>query len=149
MPAPIPLHLALAEDNPDDVLLVRMALRDAGLNCTLHVFHDGEQAISFFETLDRHSTQPSIDLLLLDLHLPKRDGEEILKRLRSTERSAQTPVVVMTSSSAPHDYEKAQKNAAVYYFEKPSSAAEYMRLGGIVREVLLPAKTGLNHQGVS
>jgi CheY-like chemotaxis protein len=129
-----PLKIVLAEDNPHDVTLVRLALSDAGLNFDLSVLADGEQAISFIESLDQDSKQPMIDLLLLDLNLPKRGGEEILKRLRSTERIAQTPVIVMTGSHAERGYETAQKNAAIHYFSKPLNLAEYRRLGTLVRD---------------
>jgi CheY-like chemotaxis protein len=70
------------------------------------------------------------------MHLPKHDGEDILRCLRSTERSARTPVVVMTSSDAPADHERAERHAALHYFRKPSDLEEFMSLGDIVRETL-------------
>jgi len=94
--------------------------------------------------LDEDSKAPPIDLLLLDLHLPRRDGEDILRRLRSTERNAQTPVIVMTASDAPHDHQMAQKHAAIHYFRKPNSLVEFMQLGVIVRGVLTGTKTAAN-----
>ena len=132
----LPVQIVIAEDNPADVKLVHMALRDAGLNCSLRVVGDGAQAIALIETLDADSKAAPIDLLLLDMHLPKYDGEDVLKRLRSTERHAQTPVIVMTTSNAPQDHEKALKNAAVYYFMKPSSVKEFLQLGEIILDIL-------------
>ena len=140
------LRIALAEDNPHDVTLVRMALKGAGLEFDLNVLPDGDQAISFIETLDRDFRGPAIDLLLLDLHLPKRDGEEILKHLRSTERIAQTPVIVMTGSQDPESYETAARNAALHYFRKPSCVAEYMRLGPLVLDFFLSRKSDSNEK---
>lgn len=135
------LQIVLAEDNPADVMLVRMALRDAGLNCALRVLEDGEQAISFFETIDADPKVASVvDLLLLDMHLPKRDGEDILNRLRSTEHFAQTRVIVMTASDAPRDHDNAERHAAMHYFRKPATLAEFMRLGVIVRDLLSPKR---------
>ena len=75
-------------------------------------------------------------LLLLDLHLPKRDGNEVLTHLRASERCGRTPVVVLTSSDAAWDRERAEKNAAIHYFRKPSSLEEFLRLGKIVKEVI-------------
>jgi CheY-like chemotaxis protein len=129
-------EIVLAEDNPADVTLVREALKEHGLECVLHVIQDGEQAIAFVESLDRDPNKPRLDLLLLDMHLPKRDGDEILERLRCTERYARTPVVVMTSSDSPQDHENAQKHAALHYFKKPLSLGEFMELGAIVRAIL-------------
>jgi len=135
-PDKFPVQIVIAEDNPADVKLVRMALRDAGLDCSLRVVGDGAQAIALIETLDADSKAAPIDLLLLDMHMPKYDGEDVLKRLRSTERHAQTPVIVMTTSNAPQDHEKALKNAAVYYFMKPSSVKEFLQLGEIILDIL-------------
>jgi two-component system, chemotaxis family, response regulator Rcp1 len=131
-----PKYIVLAEDNSADVTLVRMALKSAGLNCEICVLDDGEKAIAFIEESDGNPKAVPIDLLLLDMHLPKRDGEEILKRLRSSKHYAQTPVVVMTASDAPRDYAQAAKHAAMHYFRKPTNLADYMKLGVIVRDLL-------------
>ncbi len=69
-------------------------------------------------------------------HLPKHDGEDILKHLRSTERYAPTPVIVMTSLDSSITGDKAAKNAALVYFTKPSTLDEFLKLGSIVRSVL-------------
>ena len=141
-PADKPLfQILLAEDNPADVMLVRIALRNAGLTCALTVVDDGEKAISLIKQWDEDSNAPAIDLLLLDLHLPKREGGDILNCLRSTERNAQSPVIVMTASDAPEDHETAQKYAAIHYFRKPNSLDEFMHLGVIARGVLAQRKS--------
>ena len=129
-------QIVLAEDNPADVMVVRLALRKAGLDCELHVMPDGEKTIEFIEDLDARPTAVPVDLLLLDMHLPKRDGEDVLRRLRSTENFAQTPVIVMTASDAARDHAQAQKHAALHYFRKPSDLEGYMRLGVIIRDLL-------------
>jgi two-component system response regulator len=137
-------QVLLAEDNAADVALVREALREHGVACALHVVTDGAQAIGFLERLDQDRRQPRLDLLLLDMHLPKRDGKDILRTLRSTERYAQTPVVVMTASTSPADERTAEKHAALDYFRKPSSAAQFLQLGATVKHILacrLPAPT--------
>ena len=113
-----PYQILLAEDSAADVGIVRIALRDQGLDHVLHVARDGEEAISFISKADNDRKAPGPDLLLLDMHLPKYNGEEILKCLRSTERYAQIPVVVMTSSDAPADHDRAQKHAALFYFQE-------------------------------
>src|SRR5579862_6098678 len=92
-----PFKILLAEDNTSDVALVREALRTHEVDCVLHVIPDGAQVIHWLDTLDSDPDSAPLDLLLLDMHLPKFDGRDILKRLRSTERYAQTPVVVMTA----------------------------------------------------
>src|ERR1700722_17008593 len=135
-----PFQILLAEDSAADVGIVRIALRDQGLDHVLHVARDGAEAISFIQKADKDRKAPGPDLLLLDMHLPKYDGEEILKCLRSTERYAQIPVVVMTSSDAPADHDRAQKHAAMFYFRKPSRLDEFIQLGVIVRDILTKNK---------
>lgn len=132
-----PYQILLAEDSAADVGVVRIALRDLKLDHVLHVARDGEEAIAFIKKADSDSKAPGLDLLLLDMHLPRYNGEQILKCLRSTERYAQTPVVVMTSSAAPEDQERAEKNAALFYFRKPSHLEEFTMLGVIVRNILM------------
>ena len=129
-------HILLAEDCSADVGIVRIALRGQNLDHVLHVAKDGEEAIGYILEADRHLNAPCFDLVLLDMHLPKHDGEEILKCLRSTECYAQTPVVIMSASDAPGDHEKAQEHGALIYFRKPSALAEFAVLGKIVRDIL-------------
>ena len=120
-------YIVLAEDNPADVYLVREALEEQQIGCDLEVFFDGEQTSEFFTKLDASSSYSCPRLLLLDLHLPKRDGEGTLKHL--SERCGQTPVVVLASSSSPRDYETVSRHAALYYFQKPSSLEQFMNGG--------------------
>jgi CheY-like chemotaxis protein len=129
-------YILLAEDNPADVHLVREALTDRAVAYHLQVVSDGEEVIKLITRIDRDSTLACPKMLLLDLHLPKRDGEEILRCLRSSERCGLTPVVIMTSSDAPHHVEMAAKNAALHYFRKPTSLEQYMKLGDVVKEII-------------
>ena len=129
-------RILIAEDNPADVLLVREAFREAALACSIVLVTDGEQAIDFIDALDQAGTNSRLDIALLDMHLPKRDGVKILRRLRSTEFHAQTPVVVMTSSDAPNEHQNAEKYAAFHYFRKPMTLSGFMELGVIVSDIL-------------
>jgi CheY-like chemotaxis protein len=136
-----PCHIVLAEDNPADVGLVREALREHEVHCDLRVICDGEQVLSFIDRLDLEAELPCPDLLLLDLYLPKRDGNEVLKYLRASERCANTPVVILTSSDSPRDQESAARNSAIHYFRKPSSLVQFLQLGTIVKEVINRARS--------
>lgn len=131
-----PFEILLVEDNSADIGLVRLALKRHDVDCVLHVIPDGAQAIQWIHRLDTDPKDPPLDLVLLDLHLPKRDGEDVLKCLHSTERFAQTPVVVMTSLYSSTIEEKAIRHTALVYFEKASTLEEFMQLGSIVRRVL-------------
>ena len=130
-----PSQIVLAEDNPADVGLVREALREHNIYHELRVISDGEEALAFIDRLNLDSKIPCPDVFLLDLHLPKHDGGEILRYFRSSERCGQTPVVVLTSSDSPWDRQTA--DTAIHYFQKPLTLGQFMQLGRIVKEVIL------------
>ena len=77
-------HIILVEDAEPDVLLVREALEQSGLEFELRVFDDGEQGVDFVETMDRDATLVRPHLFLLDLNLPKKTGGQILERVRQS-----------------------------------------------------------------
>ena len=82
-------HIILVEDAEPDVLLVREALEQSGLEFELRVFDDGEQGVAFVETMDRDATLVQPHLFLLDLNLPKKTGGQILERVRQSPRCGQ------------------------------------------------------------
>ena len=84
-------QIVLAEDNPGDVLLVREALSEHEIHCELRVISAGEDAVALINQLDLDSTLLCPDVLLLDVHLPKCDGFQVLDRLRASTRCRQTP----------------------------------------------------------
>lgn len=129
-------RIVLAEDNPADVGLVREALREHKIDYELRVLSDGEEAMAFIDRLKLDTQIPCPDVFLLDMHLPKHDGGEVLRYFRASERCGQTPVVVLTSSDSLGDRQNAEKNAAVHYFRKPLSLAQFMQLGKIVKDVM-------------
>jgi CheY-like chemotaxis protein len=131
-----PFEILLAEDNSADVVLVRQALKIHNVDCTLHLVRDGEEAINWIIGLDANPEAPRLDLVLLDLYLPKRDGQDILKYLRATKNHAQTPVIIMTSLDSSVIDEKAGGYEAVVYFQKSSTLDEFMQLGLVVQCLL-------------
>jgi CheY-like chemotaxis protein len=133
-------YILVAEDNPADIELVREALYDRQVLCRLHVVSDGEQAVTFIQHLDRDETLSCPKLFLMDLHLPKRDGEEILDCLRASERCLHTPVIVMTSVASRREMEATSQHANVHYFQKPNTLEQFMRLGDVVRDLVGPLR---------
>lgn len=139
--------IILAEDNSADTQLVRLALREHGIDCDLHVVGDGAEAIEQICGLDRKVQSHALDLLILDMHLPKENGEAILQCLRATAHYRQTPVVVMASEDAKLIAEQASASPALIFFAKPSSLDEFMRLGALVRNILVVAKKPESRSG--
>jgi|HubBroStandDraft_6_1064221.scaffolds.fasta_scaffold1089259_1 CheY-like chemotaxis protein len=124
-------QLLLVEDNPADANLVEEALAEVNLDCDLAIVRDGAQAVDF---IDRLEHPPA--LVLLDLNLPKISGEAVLERLRSSPHGKTAKVLVISSSDAPADRERVKKLGATDYFRKPTSLAEFMQLGPLVKAML-------------
>jgi CheY-like chemotaxis protein len=129
-------QILLVEDNPADANLVEEALAEAHVECGLSVFRDGVQAIEFIDRLDANLAHPRPDIVLLDLNLPKICGEEVLKRVRLSPKCGSAKVLIVSSSDAPADREKAMTLGASGYFRKPSSLEQYMELGPKIRSML-------------
>src|ERR1051326_4737840 len=90
--------ILLAEDNPADVYLIREALKEHGVECSMQVASDGREVLSLIS--GEATGAEELGLIILDLNLPRHDGIEILERLRESTRLAHVPVVVLTSSDS-------------------------------------------------
>ncbi|MDP9054251.1 MAG: response regulator [Acidobacteriota bacterium] len=135
MPAK-PLRILLVEDNRGDVLLVQQALAEHAIKHELHVVSDGEQAIRFIQSMDQQGGASCPDLLLLDLNLPRVEGQQVLSEFRKHPKGAQTPVIVVSSSDAPRDKARSGELGISRYFRKPSELDAFMALGAVVRQVV-------------
>jgi CheY-like chemotaxis protein len=129
-------YILIAEDNESDLFLVREALKSQGFDWRLHVITDGESAIAFIDQMDTDTMQPCPEVVLLDLYLPKQDGQAILKRLRASQRCAKIPVVVLSSSLSSADKRNVEKHPPVHFFRKPSSLVQFMELGMVVKNAI-------------
>lgn len=110
-----PLRIVVAEDNKSDVFLVRQALALHGVDAELTVHRDGEEMVENLERIEAQEV-PCPDLILLDLNLPKRDGQFLLERIRQSPICSSVPVIIVTSSNVPKDREGASRMGASGYF---------------------------------
>ena len=110
-----PIEVLLVEDDPGDELMTREAFEDNKIRNRLHVARDGEEALDF---LYRRGA-PVIDLILLDLNLPKYDGRQILEKIKSDPELSHVPVVILTTSSSEEDILRSYKLHANAYVTKP------------------------------
>ena len=114
-----PVEILLAEDNPGDVMLTRKALEQGKLANNLHVTTDGVDALEFLRQDGEYEDAPRPDLILLDLNMPRKDGQEVLEELRADNELRRIPVVVLTSSESEEDIVRSYELNANAYLTKP------------------------------
>jgi len=107
------------------VRLVREVLEGGRLSTQLHVVSDGEKAMAFLRREDPYADEPTPDLVLLDFNLPVKDGREVLRDLKRDPALSHIPVVVLTSSTAASDVERAYELQANCFVTKPIDLNEF------------------------
>jgi CheY-like chemotaxis protein len=127
--------ILLVEDNSADVSLVEEALAEHHVRHALTVIRDGEKAIDYIDAVDLgNSTCPN--LVILDLNLPRRSGQDVLRRMRLSTHCGDVPVIILSSSGAPKDRDEAKSLGATLYIKKPNDLAEYLSIGGTIKNLL-------------
>lgn len=131
----------LAEDNANDVLLIRRALRDSRARNPLHVVQDGEETIQYLAGEGPYAdrkTYPLPALLLLDLKMPRKDGLEVLRWLNQhPDIPRSLPVVVLSSTELPNETQAAYAMDIAACLVKPFSYSELRERIRILKEYWL------------
>lgn len=120
------MTVLLVEDNPADAGLVGEAFNDRKLICDLHVAEDGAIALEFLRRVGRFVDAPRPDLVLLDLNLPKKNGQEVLQEIKDDSDLRNIPVIVLTSSDDERDVHSAYGLHANCYLTKPVDLDEFL-----------------------
>ena len=124
------VEILLVEDNPSDVKLTQRAFQKHNFANKLFVVTDGEEALDFIYKMGKYETNDineKLKVILLDLKLPKVNGLEILKRLKSDERTNKIPVVVLTSSQEESDLIESYKLGVNSYIVKPLDFNQFIK----------------------
>ena len=132
--------ILLVEDNEDDVLLTLTALKRLGWSKDVAVCRDGVEALEFILCEGAHrerdsSIQPR--LILMDIKLPKMDGIEVVRRIKSDPNAKAIPVVMLTSSSRQADVTAAHNAGAEHYLTKSVEFGRFSEeIGRLTRQLL-------------
>jgi CheY-like chemotaxis protein len=105
---------------------MREALVNNGTPTRLLVVEDGDQAIRFLRRDEPYAEAVRPDLIFLDLNLPKRDGREVLTEVKADRELRRIPVIVLTTSEADRDVQRAYDLHANCYIRKPTDLDEYL-----------------------
>jgi two-component system response regulator len=121
-----PIEVLLVEDDPGDELMTREAFDGHKISNRLHIVRDGEEALDFLFHRGEHRRAPKVDLILLDLNLPKYDGRQVLERIRADPDLTHVPVVILTTSSSEEDILRSYKLHANAYVTKPVDVNDFI-----------------------
>ena len=127
--------ILLVEDNADDVELCLHALRKEKLSNKIHVARDGQEALDFLFARGPHldrGQQSLPRLILLDLKLPKVDGIQVLRQVKSSAATRFLPVVILTSSREERDLVESYELGVNSYLQKPVNFEEFR---GVVKQL--------------
>jgi CheY-like chemotaxis protein len=118
-----PITILLAEDDPDDRMLVQDAVAEGRLANDLRCVEDGEELMDYLHQRGRYSggdaAAPRPGLILLDLNMPRKDGREALQEIKADPSLRQIPIVVLTTSKAEEDIFRSYDLGANSYVTKP------------------------------
>ena len=126
-----PISILLVEDDPAHAEIVRRNLADFRVANRIHHVADGQAALDYLFHQGAYAdpeTSPRPHLVLLDLRLPKVDGQEVLRRIKEDADLRRIPTVVLTTSAAELDMVRAYSHGAGSYLVKPVGFEQFSRL---------------------
>ncbi len=121
-------EILLIEDDPEDIELTLRALKKNGVTDRVVVVHDGAEALEYLFATDRYAERCMTDIpkvILLDLKLPLVSGTEVLRRIKSDDRTQRIPVVVLTSSKEELDIAQCYQLGVNSYIVKPVNFQQF------------------------
>lgn len=123
---PEPFRILLVEDDPADAGLVKRAIRDGKILCTVDHAKDGAEAIDFLRRRgERFADARRPNLILLDLNMPRLDGRQVLQEVKNDPDLRSIPVVVLTTSDIEHDVEASYLLGANSFVTKPMDVQDF------------------------
>jgi CheY-like chemotaxis protein len=122
-----PAQILLVEDNPDHAFLTRESFDLERLRVDLHHVDDGEKCMAFLRRQGPYQQAPTVDLLLLDLHMPRMDGFEVMDEITQDEQLKHLPVIILTTSYERQDVERMYRLRCNSFITKPVDFAGFSK----------------------
>ncbi len=123
-----PIEIMMIEDNPGDIELTAHALSASKILNNLHILEDGESALDFLYQRRQYKGVPRPDLIFLDLNLPRLNGREVLRGIKSNKHLMSIPVVILSSSEDAEDICAAYKLHANNFVSKPVQVEKFINV---------------------
>ncbi len=122
------IDILVVEDNPGDVRLIQEVFQDGKIYNTLEIARDGEEALNYLHQQGIYKNTPRPDLILLDLNLPKKNGNEVLSEIKDDVHLRRIPVIILTASKAEEDIARAYNHHANCYLTKPIDLNQFINV---------------------
>jgi chemotaxis family two-component system response regulator Rcp1 len=129
-----PVEILLVEDDPLSSYLMEKCLREARVNNRVSCANDGQEAIDFLTRMPPHEKAPRPDLVFLDLHMPRKNGFEVLAQIKADPTLKRIPVIVLTSSCAQSNVNAVYDLHANCYLRKTTDLDELCRQIRLIEE---------------
>jgi len=141
-----PWRILLVEDNLGDICLLRLALKEAALNCGLTVLNDGGEGPAFVRRAGKYAGVCRPDMAVIDQVLPKFSGVDVLEAIRHSDDLARIPVAILTSLEAHCYHRKSYSPDIDFHITKPLNLEEFLHIGVVLRDILDSESVGANLQ---
>ena len=132
-----PIEILLVEDSPSDAKLISKVFTRATIPCHLELVEDGIEALDFLYQQGEYKSAPRPDLILLDLHLPRKDGLGVLAEIKADSQLSKIPVIVLTTSHCPQDVINCYQMDANCYLTKPNNLQEFKQTVSMIEDFWL------------
>ena len=126
-----PVAILVAEDNKYDRMILQQAFSEIGIRVSLHFVGSGEDVLDYLHRRNAYAAEadsPRPALVLMDLNMPRMDGQEALKAIRADEALRMLPVVVLSTSDNPKQIAQAYANGVNAFMTKPGPYDEFVKL---------------------
>ena len=122
------VEILLIEDNPGDARLTQEALKDGKVRNSLHIVYDREEATDFLFKRNQYKNAPRPDLIILDLNLPKKNGQEVLAEIKADDSLKSIPVIILTISKQEQDIIRSYNLHANCFLIKPIDLNQFFEV---------------------
>ena len=136
-----PVEILLVEDSPSDAALTREALEKGKIANNLNCVGDGVEALEYLNRQGKFANAKRPDLIMLDLNMPRKDGKEVLKELKSDPSLKTIPVIVLTTSHAEQDVLQSYQLNANCYITKPVDFKSFIEVVKSIEQFWLSVVT--------